>query len=167
MTPKSKLKRRVTPFIVLVLGLASNLCAAGSYTATANISGSITQPGCKFNLGNSLDIKFIDVDVSKIATGQYSVPIELKVTCGTSTAPITLKLTGTPGYNSEVISTGIEGLGIKLVSERLGTVWQINTSLRTAAGNNNNIIAELTALPGTKFKGGEFSTSVTISADYD
>ncbi|MDD1977357.1 MULTISPECIES: fimbrial protein [Pseudomonas] len=167
MTPIVQLKHLVTPVIVLALGLASDRCLAGTDVAMANITGSITQPACKFNLGNSLDVKFTDVDVSKIATGQYSVPIDLNVTCGNEAASITLKLTGTPGYSPDVINTDVEGLGIKLTNMRLGTVWQANTSIKTTAANNNTILATLTALPGTQFTGGEFSASVSISANYD
>ncbi|MDD2047058.1 fimbrial protein [Pseudomonas putida] len=167
MTPIIQLKHLVTPVIALALGLAADSCLAGTETATAYISGSITQPGCKFNLGNSLDVKFTDVDVSKIATGEYSVPIDLSVTCGNQATAFSLILIGTAGYSPDVINTGIEGLGIKLVSERLGTVWKVNTGIRTSADSNNNIIATLTALPGTKFQGGNFSTSVNISAHYD
>lgn len=167
MTPIIQLKHLLAPVIALALGLATDSCLAGTETATANITGSITQAGCKFNLGSSLDVKFTDVDVSKIATGEYSVPIDLKVTCGNQAAAITLILMGTAGYSPDVINTGIEGLGIKLVSERLGTVWKVNTGIRTSSGSINNIIATLTALPGTKFQGGTFSTSVNISANYD
>ncbi|WP_191830528.1 fimbrial protein [Pseudomonas fluorescens] len=167
MTPIIQLKHLLAPVIALALGLASGSGVAGTDTAMANITGSITQPGCKFNLGNSLDVKFTDVDVSKIATGQYSAPIDLNVTCGNQAASITLKLTGTPGYSPDVINTDVEGLGIKLTSVRLGTVWQANTSIKTTAANNNTITATLTALPGTQFKGGNFSASVSISANYD
>ncbi|MFY9962638.1 fimbrial protein [Pseudomonas sp.] len=167
MTTKSPLNRLVIPAIALAFSLVHSTCMAETFSATANISGSVTQPSCKFNLGNSLDVKFTDVDVSKISTGQYSVPIELNVTCGVEPASITLTLTGVSGYSPDVIRTDIDGLGIKLVSERLGAVWQPNTSIHTNTGNDNNITAVLIADSGAKFKGGEFSASVSVSVVYD
>ncbi|MBB1612932.1 hypothetical protein A9978_10790 [Pseudomonas sp. UMC65] len=153
--------------LALALALVCGTCLAGTYNATANISGSITQPGCKFSLGNSLDVRFGDIDVTKIAAEHYSVPIELDIDCGAGPSSIVLKLTGVSGYSPDVIQTDVQGLGIKLTSQRWGTVWQANTSIRTTTTNNNHINATLTALPGTQFQTGAFSANVSISADYD
>lgn len=141
--------------------------SADTYRTSASISGTINKPTCKFNFSGSKDIKFEEVDIKKISTEQYRIPIELKVSCGLQPASVLLKLTGVAGFRSDLIKTNIEGLGIKLTSQRLGTTWQPNTSIRTTTQNNNSIYATLVSNPDTQFKSSEFSSTVSISADYD
>ncbi|MCO7612766.1 fimbrial protein [Pseudomonas chlororaphis] len=151
----------------LLLFFSNNSHALTTFTKNASISGTLTKPTCKFNLGSSQNIKFNDVDVTKIATGEYTIPIELKISCGTQSAPILLTLTATSGFDANVIKTTTEGLGIQIYSQQLKSTWQPNTSIRTKTQNNNNISATLISNSGADLKGGDFSAVANISAIYD
>ncbi|NMX94017.1 MULTISPECIES: fimbrial protein [unclassified Pseudomonas] len=157
---------RLVAFGALLIGVISNGCLAGTDAVTVTVSGSVTQPTCKFNQGKSLDVKFNEVDVTKISTRQYRIPIGLKVSCGGKDAYIHLSMAAPLGWAGNLINTSVEGLGIEIFVPRVNSPWTPGTSHISRTQDDNSIVATLVARPGAKLKGGEFTSSITISVKY-
>lgn len=152
--------------ITLMSLFISSACVAGSASVSVNINGSITVPTCKFNFGKALNIEFNDVDITKIASEQYRRPINLKISCGAQNAYVNFYMEAQAGGGTDRIKTTIDGLDIKIFYRRVNSYWSPGVRHITRTNDDQTLDAILVADPKVKLKGGDFSSSITLSATY-
>ena len=125
------------------------------------------KPTCKINSGGKIDVSFGNVDISRIAAGHYKKPIGLDIKCGAQDTSILLTMKGAAGFTTDVVKASVSSLGIKILRVRTGEAWKPNSSVKSHTSYNNSIEAELVVQPGTKLPAGGFTSTITISADYN
>ncbi|MEX1843619.1 fimbrial protein [Enterobacter cloacae] len=99
-------------------GVVLGLFVSSAWADNMNFHGTlVTPPTCTINNGNTIDVNFGNVDVSKIDGTTYDIqPANYTITCtGGSTTGVSLGVTWTgtaTAFDSAAVATGITGFGL-------------------------------------------------------
>lgn len=158
------------------------LCAVFSTTVTAanlNFTGTLVIPPLctvsNMSNGTEIGVTFSDrMDINKINGTNYLQKIPYKVSCGTGSSGLDLKLilSGSPAPFDDgslaILNTDKSGLGIKIYQNANGSsVFPLNTKVKVNIG----ALPELWAAPIKKTDAtlaeGRFDASATLTAEYE
>ena len=162
------------------LGRLATLCcliAASPYslasdggTTTLTISGNIIEPDCESNNNQQIMVDFGEVLTTRIDGSNYETPIVYTLKCKDlirNTLKINLKGNGAP-FNSQLFSTDVTGLGIKVYGASKTTIVPNTGALSFTYAENNP--PALYAVPvkqtNVSLPNGTFNGSATMVFSY-
>lgn len=118
----------------VLLGLL--LCSFTLHAAdNLTFSGTLVDPSCEVNGGETIEIDFGDVSIDRIDGNNYKHLLGLNITCeGTrwdQSVSLTYTFSGTPtDFNPAAVATDVDGLGVEIrqndIAFNLGSVLDVN-----------------------------------------
>lgn len=141
----------------------------------ATFSGELFDVPCKFQNTTDLDFDFKDVQSQEIDEKSHFVDKTLQISCDSASAKklLTVRLLGTAmaGAASNVLDGGLPNLGIAMTSADSGKAFAFDTPI-TEGANGSVMTLNLRATlinnaPETTIETGEFSTELTLSANFE
>jgi type 1 fimbria pilin len=125
-------------------------------------------PPCTINNGEQVDVDFGDrVGVNKVDGQNYMQTVNYRITCvsGVSGLAMGLKVTGSAtGFDDAALQTNITDLGIRLLQN--GQAFSLNKRINIDAASPPVLQAVPVKKPGVELKGGAFTVTATLLADY-
>ena len=153
----------------LIVAAPYSLASDGG-TTTLTISGNIVEPECEINDNQQIVVNFGEVLTTRIDGANYETPIIYTLECKDlirNTLKINLKGNGAP-FNSQLFSTDVTGLGIKVYGASKTTIVP-NTGVLSFTYADNNP-PPLYAVPvkqtNASLPGGAFNGSATMVFSY-
>lgn len=141
----------------------------------ATFSGELFDVPCKFLNTTDLDFDFKEVETQEIDEKTHFVDKSLQMSCDTANAKklLTMRLLGTvlAGAANNVLDGGLPNLGIAMTSADSGKAFDFDTPI-TEGANGSVMTVNLRATlinnaPETAIETGEFSTELTLAANYE
>lgn len=145
--------------------LYAPLVQAASTTIKVTVT-IVAPPPCVINNNNLIEVNFgNDVMTSRIDGNYKKQPVVYSVEC--KNAPnnaMKLQVQGTAGFDSEVLKTNKDGLGVALL--RNGNRQPINTWINFTYPNLPTLEAVPVKQAGATLSGGAFSAGATMKVEY-
>ncbi|MEB0205514.1 fimbrial protein [Pseudomonas sp. CCC3.1] len=149
-------------FALLVLGYGTSAMANLTFSGTLN-----APPPCTINSGNTIDIDFQEVGVSKVDGVNYLKPVNYIITCSAGTLPwemvLTVKGVAT-SFESSALQSSVSDLGIRLLQN--GEPLPLNTLLVINPSTPPVLEAVPIKRPGVSLGAGAFTSSATLLAQF-
>lgn len=179
----NKARCRLLQVSVLVMGCGMISASVASSKAAvlphseieATFTGELFDIPCKFQNTTDLDFDFKDVITSEIDEKSHHVDKAVNITCEKDSPKklVTVRLLGTQlaGAANNVLDGGLPNLGIELTSAVSGKAFNFDTPI-TEGANGSVMTLNLRAtlmnnVPATPIQTGDFSTELTLSANYE
>ncbi|MFV8845429.1 fimbrial protein [Serratia fonticola] len=138
---------------------------ANSVSITVKVSV-IAPPPCIINNNQPIEVEFNEVMTTRVDGNNYRKPVGYSLSCTTaSSSALKLQVQGNgASFDSEVLGTDSEGLGIKLLqgSNKLA----INSWLNFTSSNPPELWAVPVKQNNVTLKAGEFRAGATMKVDY-
>lgn len=139
--------------------------SANSVNITVKVSV-VAPPACTINENKPIEVEFGDVMTTRVDGNNYRRPVDFSLSCTTASSyALKLQVQGNgASFDSEVLRTDREGLGIKLLqgSNKLA----INSWLNFSRPNTPKLWAVPVKQNNATLKTGQFSAGATMKVDY-
>ncbi|MCW6016555.1 fimbrial protein [Serratia marcescens] len=149
--------------LMMLYGPQAQVQAATTIKVTVTI---VAPPPCVINNNNLIEVNFgNDVMTTRIDGSYKKQPVVYSVEC--KNAPnnaMKLQVQGTAGFDSEVLKTNKDGLGVALL--RNGNRQPINTWINFTYPNLPTLEAVPVKQAGATLSGGAFSAGATMKVEY-
>lgn len=134
-----------------------------------NISGTvIATASCTFSGQKPLQIEYGDVYISELTPGNNRKLLDYTLRCSGDPdgKKVEMRFTGdSANFNSQLLKTSINGLGIKLLNNN--SPQAINSWFSIDPNNQPALEAELVRQEGARFNNGQvFNASMTLVVEY-
>ncbi|CAI2006923.1 Minor fimbrial protein prsF precursor [Serratia fonticola] len=155
--------------VCLLCGMLVTLpqIATGANSTTITLKVTVIQPPpCTINNNQPIEVEFRDVMTTRVDGNNYRMPVDYSLSCTTaSTSALKLQVQGNvASFDSEVLETNREGLGIKLLQDSNKLV--INSWLNFTPPNTPKLWAVPVKQNNVTLKAGEFRAGAIMKVDY-
>lgn len=149
-------------FALFMFGYSTSAMANLTFNGTLN-----EPPPCTINSGNTIEVDFQDVGVSKVDGVNYLKSVNYTITCSAGTLPWEMLLTVrgvATSFEPSAIQSSVSDLGIQILQN--GEPLALNTLLLINPSTPPVLEAVPIKRPGVLLGPGEFTSSATLLAEF-